>query len=296
MKALKDKEEVSPKVKQKLNYAKKHWPDNLEKYQQQEQQMGSRNSYSKTDPDATFMGMKEDHMLNGQLKPAYNWQISTQEQFILNYSLHQTTTDTITLASHLEQYEALYGVRPSAVVADAGYGSDENYTFLDSKGVEAYIKYNYFDKEQKEGLKAFSAESLHYNEQENCLYCPMGQKMSYIGEKIRTTAAGYEQSVSRYQAKNCQNCPIRGVCHKAQGNRIVELNHRLIKHKQQVRERLNSKQGIAYRKKRAWDVEPVFAHIKHNRNFKSLMLRGLSKTEVEIGLLSIAHNLRKWKA
>src|SRR5690606_7576811 len=146
-------------------------------------------------------------------------------QFILNYSLHQTTTDTQTLATHLEQYETLYGIKPSAVVADAGYGSDENYSILDKKGIEAYIKYNYFDKEQKEGMNPFSNESLHYNPQENCLYCPMGQKMSFIGEKTRTTATGHTQSVSLYQAANCYNCPIRGVCHKAKGNRIVELNH-----------------------------------------------------------------------
>lgn len=293
--ALEDKE-VDKKVKQKLNYARKHWPENLERYENQEEKLGSRNSMSKTDPDATFMPMKEDHMQNGQLKPAYNWQISTQEQFILNYSLHQTTTDTGTLASHLEQYESLYGLKPSAVVADAGYGSDENYNFLEGKGIEAYIKYNYFDKEQKEGLKPFSNESLHYNAQQNCLYCPMGQKMAYIGAKIRTTANGYKQSVSLYQAADCRNCPMRGVCHKAKGNRIAELNHRLTKHKQQVREYLNSERGIAYRKKRAWDVEPVFAHIKHNRGFKRFLLKGLSKTEIEIGLLSIAHNLRKWKA
>jgi len=295
-KALEDKEDVPRKVRQKLNYAQKNWPDNLDKYQGQEKQLNGRNSYSKTDPDATFMRMKEDHMLNGQLKPAYNWQISTQDQFILNYSLHQTTTDTQTLASHLEQYESLYGVKPSAVVADAGYGSDENYSILESKGIEAYIKYNYFDKEQKEGIKPFSNASLHYNSQENCLYCPMGQKMSYIGEKTRITAAGYKQTVSLYQASNCSNCPLRGVCHKAKGNRIVELNHRLIKHKAKARERLNTEQGITYRRKRAWDVEPVFAHIKYNRGFKRFLLKGLSKTEIEIGLLSIAHNLRKWKA
>lgn len=295
-KALEDKEDVPKKIRQKLNYAQKNWPANVDKYQEQEKKLNGRNSYSKTDPDATFMRMKEDHMLNGQLKPAYNWQISTQEQFILNYSLHQTTTDTQTLAAHLEQYESLYGTKPSAVVADAGYGSEENYGILDSKGIEAYIKYNYFDKEQKEGIKPFSGESLHYDDSQNCLYCPMGQRMDYIGERTRITAGGYQQIVSRYQAKNCYNCPMRGVCYNARGNRIVERNHQLIEHKAKVRERLNTEQGIAYRKKRAWDVEPVFAHIKHNRGFKRFLLKGLSKTEVEIGLLSIAHNIRKWKA
>src|SRR5690554_2636415 len=133
--ALEDKE-VDKKIKQKPNYARKHWPDNLERYDDQEKKLGSRNSMSKTDPDATFMRMKEDHMLNGQLKPAYNVQISTQDQFILNYSLHQTSTDYQTLPAHIEQYQALYGTLPKALVADAGYGSDENYGVLEQKEIE----------------------------------------------------------------------------------------------------------------------------------------------------------------
>lgn len=293
--ALDDKP-VDKKVRQKLNYARKNWPENLERYEQQEKKLGSRNSMSKTDTDATFMRMKEDHMLNGQLKPAYNWQISSQDQFILNYSLHQTSTDYQTLPAHLEQYESLYGMKPSAVVADAGYGSDENYQFLQGKDIEAYIKYNTFDKEQKEGLKAFSNGSLHYNETQDCLYCPMGQKMDRIGQKLRKTTSGYIQNIHQYQAKNCQGCPMRGVCHSGKGNRIVEVNHSLRNYKKLAKEKLNSPKGIHYRKKRPVDVEPVFAQIKSNHGFRRFMLKGLSKVEIEIGLLSIAHNLRKWKA
>lgn len=293
--ALGDKD-VDKKVKQKLNYARKNWPENLERYEEQQKQLGSRNSMSKTDPDATFMRMKEDHMLNGQLKPAYNWQISSQDQFILNYSLHQTSTDYQTLPSHLEQYESLYGIKPSAVVADAGYGSDENYQFLESRDIEAYIKYNTFDKEQKEGVKAFSNDSLYYNEILDCLYCPIGQRMDRIREKIRKTTSGYAQNIRQYQAKNCHGCPMRGVCHAGKDNRIVEVNHSLRDYKKQAKEKLNSPKGIHYRKKRPVDVEPVFAQIKSNHGFRRFMLKGLSKVEIEIGLLSIAHNLRKWKA
>src|SRR5215213_11317237 len=100
--ALKGKE-VESKVKKKLNYAKKNWPANLKKYEEQERIMGEeRSSYSKTDTDATFMPMKEDHMKNGQLKAAYNLQISTNKQFIPSYSIHQKTTDTNTLTAHLD--------------------------------------------------------------------------------------------------------------------------------------------------------------------------------------------------
>jgi transposase len=99
--ALKGKKSADKKIKQKLNYAKRHWPSALEKYEQQEKILdGQRSSYSKTDPDATFMRMKEDHMKNGQLKPAYNVQISSNNQFIASYSVHQQTTDTNTLITH----------------------------------------------------------------------------------------------------------------------------------------------------------------------------------------------------
>ncbi|WP_197092599.1 transposase [Labilibaculum euxinus] len=111
--------------------------------------MGDRNSYSKTDTDATFMRMKEDHMKNGQLKPAYNAQISTENQFITNFSLHQRPGDTATLIPHLDQFELLYNKQSETVVADSGYGSEQNYQKLEDQNIEAFIKYNYFIKNKK---------------------------------------------------------------------------------------------------------------------------------------------------
>ncbi len=125
--ALKDKE-VDKKIKQKLNYAKNHWPAALDKYEQQEKILGeNRSSYSKTDTDATFMRMKEDHMRNGQLKPAYNVQISTNNQYIASYSIHQNATDTNTLIDHVSQHIRQFGQKPNNITADAGYGSEQNY-------------------------------------------------------------------------------------------------------------------------------------------------------------------------
>ena len=296
--ALKDKQ-VDKNKSQKLNYARRNWPQNLEKYRQQEEILDKRKSYSKTDPDATFMRMKEDHMQNGQLKPAYNFQLSTYDQFVLNYSLHQTTTDTVVFKDHLEEFNTLYGQMPEIATADAGYGSEENYEYLQENEIEAYVKYNYFHKEQTKKFQQknpFRAENLYYNPDENCCYCPMGQKMSYIGKKKRTTANGYEQTYSRYQAQNCLGCPLRGACHKSKGNRIIEVNHKLIAYKQKAREKLLSDQGIAHRKKRPADVEATFGLMKQNMKFKRFNLRGLKKAEIEIGLLSIAHNLKKISA
>jgi transposase len=293
--ALKDKA-VSSRIKQKLNYAKKNWPANLKKYESQQKILNGRNSYSKTDTDASFMRMKEDHMLNGQLKPAYNFQISTNNQYIVNYSLHHSTADTTTLQEHTELYKKQYNQLPGIITADAGYGSEENYQYLCDNGIENYVKYNYFDKDQ--GSKAdkkypFKSHTLYYNEAMDCYICPMGQQMQNIGTHQTKTKTGFIQTTTRYQAANCNGCPLRGVCHKAKGNRIIEVNHTLNKYKQQVKQNLNSEQGIYHRKKRPCDVEAVFANIKNNHHFKRFMLRTKPKVEIEAGLLALAHNLRK---
>ena len=216
--ALKDKQ-VSKQVKQKLNYAKKNWPANLEKYEAQEKIMGDRNSYSKTDKDATFMRMKEDHMLNGQLKPAYNVQVSTNNQYIADYSIHQKTTDTNTLAPHLEQHEELHGQLPETITADAGYGSEENYQLLNEKSIIAYVKHNQFDRLQNKNTqskKPFSTDKLYYNKEKDRYYCPMGQAMENAGTTTRKTTTGFIQTISRYRAKNCEGCPLRGMCHQSE--------------------------------------------------------------------------------
>ena len=293
-KALEGKK-VDKKVKQKLNYAKKNWPGKMAEYEQKQKVLGKRNSYSKTDKDATFMRMKDDHMQNGQLKAGYNWQISTSKQYIVNYSIHQNPTDTLTFKPHLDQYENLYQSLPDNITADAGYGSEENYEYLAQKQVNGYVKYNYFHKEQNKKHKEdpFRVDNLHYNKEQDKVYCPMGQPMDNIGERKRITASGYEQYYTRYQAKNCHSCPLRGQCHKAKGNRIVEINHNLRAHKKVARRHLLSEQGIAHRKQRPADVEAVFGNIKQNKNFKRFMLRGINKVEIETGLLAIAHNLAK---
>jgi transposase len=293
---LSGKDNVSKKVKDKLKYMTKNYPEKIEKYEQQEAILGERNSFSKTDTDATFMRMKEDHMKNGQLKPGYNVQISTSNQFIVNYTIHSNPTDTATLTTHLAQHEASYGKAPKVVVADAGYGSEENYTLLEQKETIAFVKYGMFDKEQNENYNSkypFAANKLFYNQNQDCYICPMGQQMSCIGTSKRKTSTGFEQTVKRYQARNCANCPLNGACHKSKGNRIIEINENLNWLKQKAYELLNTEEGIERRKKRCFDVEPTFGNIKQNHGFKRFLLRGMEKVEIEWGLIAIAQNLRK---
>ena len=295
--AIKDKT-VDKKVKQKLNYAKRNWPQNLAKYKEQEEILGDRNSFSKTDPDATFMRMKDDHMRNGQLKAGYNWQISTSDQFIVNYDIFHNPTDTLTLPDHLDNYKALYDQSPEVVVADAGYGSEQNYEYLEKEEIEAFVKYNYFHKEQKAKGKikpkdAFRPENLYYNEQADYFICPMGQKMNKQYEIHPKTKSGYQQTYSVYQAQNCKGCPLRGACHKSKENRKMQINWNLKRHKDKAKEKLLSDQGVAHRSQRPVDVEAVFGNIKQNKNFTRFKLRGKDNVLIEAGLIAMAHNLAK---
>jgi transposase len=293
---LAERKDIDKKVRAKLNYVTKNFPKNIEKYEAQEAVLGDRNSYSKTDKDATFMRMKEDHMKNGQLKPGYNVQISTSNQFIVNYTLHPNPTDTTTLAAHLEQHHQSFGSMPKAIVADAGYGSEENYTLLQGKKIKAFVKYGMFDKEQHENHNKkhpFSQDKLFHNPENDTYICPMGQAMGYIGDSKRKTSTGFEQTYRRYQARNCSTCPLNGACHKSKENRIIEINVNLNSLKQQAYQLLTSEEGLAHRKKRCVDVEPVFGNIKHNHGFKRFMLRGKKKVEIEWGLVAIAQNIRK---
>jgi transposase len=294
--ALKGKA-IDKDVKQKLSYAKKNWGANLRKYRMQELILGERGSYSKTDPDATFMRMKDDHMGNGQLKAAYNVQWSTQEQFIIHYTLHQDTTDTKTLIPHYDQLKAQLGQLPKAAVADAGYGSEQNYEYLEGVNVEAFVKYNYFHHEQKKShqeKRPFEAAKLHYDAARNQCICPMGQPMRHIGDQRSVSKAGHVSTVSRYQAINCAGCPLNGVCHKAKGERVIEVNHRLNQLRANARERLTGEEGLMHRSKRPVEVESAFGNLKENKGFTRFMLRGLEKVSLEIGLLSTAINLKKW--
>src|SRR5690625_2172547 len=201
------------------------------------------------------MPRKNDHMRKRKLKPGYNVQIRKENQIIVNYTIHQTTNDIHTLKPHIESYEELYETLPEVLTADAGYGSEENYDFLESKGIESYVKYNTFEKEQKktntlkDKREVFNRNNLYYNENEDFYVCPIGQRMDKIGEFTSKTKSGYKQKTSVYEAKNCKGCPLRGVCFKGAKNRKVQRNHNFERQKNRVREKLLSDIGIAYRKK-----------------------------------------------
>lgn len=294
--ALKDKP-VKKEVRQKLGYAKKHWPQALRKYEQQEQIIGTtRSSCSKTDPDATFMRLKEDHMRNGQLKPAYNFQLSTNNQYIATYSIHQSATDTNTLISHLAQHLDEFKVKPNTITADAGYGSEKNFQWLENKRITAYVKHHGFDRNQHQRFrnkKPYTVDKLVYNKDKDQYICPSGKPMKNIGNYQTLNKNGFKQNITKYRARSCNGCALRDLCHQQKGNRIIEVNHNLNRLRDKADKRLKTSRGIQKRKQRCIEIETVFANIKQNHHFRRFMLRGIDKVTVEAGLLALAHNLRK---
>lgn len=267
----------------------------LNRYKEQLETMGSRNSYSKTDHDATFMRMKEDAMLNGQLKPGYNVQISTENQFITNFGIYQRPTDTLTMISYLESFKNRYGMQSEEIVADSGYGSEENYEYMFSNGMTPYVKYNMFHVEQRRGYRnnPFRVSNLFYNPHDDFYVCPMGQKMKFVRQERRYTASGYQQTVSVYRASRCEGCPLRGQCHKSKRDRQIEVNHTLDDYKARARELLTSEHGLKHRSNRPIEPEAVFGQIKECGSFRRLRLKGLTGAKIEFGLKALAHNLRK---
>jgi transposase len=272
----------------------KHLPK-LREYENHLEVLGERNSYSKTDTSATFMRMKDDHMQNGQLKPAYNLQIGTENQFITHFDFFANPTDTLTMVPFFEGWQDSYGSTPQTAVADAGYGSEENYEFMEDNEIKAFVKYNYFHAEQKKKFRenAFIAQNLFYNATDDYFVCPMGQHLQNKGRTTKTNGHGYKSEITVYEAANCNGCPLRCLCYNAKGNRKIEINHNLRRLKANARELLLSEEGIKHRKKRCVEPEPVFSHIRYDGAYLRFRHFGQGKVEMDFALLAIALNLSK---
>ena len=267
----KDKQEkkIRREKKKQIKELEAH-RDKLMEYDKHLEVLGDRNSHSKTDRTATFIRMKEDAMNNGQTKPGYNLQIGPENQFITDFALFPNPTDTLTLIPFLHSFENRYHRLPGVCVADSGYGSEENYRFMQENEIEAFVKYNFFHKEQypRYTPNPFQVESLYYNADEDYCVCPMGHHMNRIGTKQGKTTSGYITQSARYKARNCEGCPLRCRCFKAKGNRIIEVNHRLNEYKRKARERLTSQEGIKHKGRLCIELEAVFGQMKNNMAYR----------------------------
>ena len=153
-------------------------------------------------------------MRNGQTKPGYNLQIGTENQFITDFALFPNPTDTLTLIPFLQSFSNRYDRMAHTVVADSGYGSEENYRFMSENGMEAYVKYNYFHMEQRPRFKPdpFKAENFYYNEEHDFCICPMGQRDAEDRHQECENRIRICQRKCRYRAVRCEGCPLRCRC------------------------------------------------------------------------------------
>ena len=289
-------EKAAQRGKNKMFKELERHGEKLAEYNSRLEQMEGRNSISKTDPSATFMRMKEDAMCNGQTKPGYNLQISSENQFITDFALFPNPTDTLTFIPFLGSFPGRYGRFPKRVVADSGYGSGEHYRFLDEAGIEGFVKYNRFHLEHRPRYKpdTFHPDSLYYNEEGDYYICPMGQRMSRTGTVQTRTEGGYISQSACYRAIRCKGCPLRCLCYKAKANqRTIRVNHRLNAYKRKACELLTSEEGIKERGRRCIEPEAVFGQMKSNMAYRRFRHMGKDKVVMDFTFFAIAFNIKK---
>ena len=273
----------------------------LEKYEQQEKTLAGRSSYSKTDPDASCMRMKEDRGAEKPWpKPAYNVQIGTEGQYVVGFSVHGRAGDTACLIPHLEGLRTHLGRLPQNVVTDAGYGSEENYAYLEQHGLGNFVKYNTFYQDTHHFRKPevirkhqFRAENFDYDPDQDEFICPAQRRLHFQYTSRYTTDNGYLSERRNYECDQCSLCPLKPQCTKAKGNRKIRISFRLLEYRRRAKANLTSQVGQRLRANRSTEVETVFGIVKHNMGFRRFHLRGLEKVKTEWGLVSIAHNMRK---
>jgi len=234
-------------------------------------------------------------MGNGQLKPAYNVQIGTENGFVVGYDLFANPGDTKTLKVHLRRQKRRLGKGPEAVITDAGYGSEENYVYLENRGTAAVVKYNTWRKEKSRKWQEdiFRTENWEYNKQGKYYVCPNGKKLTYRGTKKEKTDGGCVITVDRYECESCKYCRMKEQCAKGAGNRSVQRNERLLRLRRKARRVLEDERYRELRKQRSVEVETVFGQIKGNQGYRRFLLRGREKVSTEWGLLVLGYNLKQ---
>lgn len=259
---------------------------------------GGRNNYSKTDVDATFMHMKDDHMRNAQLKPGYNVQIGVDSEYIVAADIFQDRNDVWTLVPFLKHMEEKLRFRYPSVTADSGYESEEGYSYLREKEQIPYIKPQTYETWKKRSFKKDISrrENMGYDESSDCYTCHAGKRLMAVGKKKQRSKSGYESEVTVYECEDCSGCPYKEACTKAKGNKRLYVSKSFIEKRQESYENILSEKGIQYRMNRSIQVEGAFGVLKNDYEFQRFLLRGKTKVKLEILLLCMGYNLNKLHA
>ena len=275
--------------------------EKLKEYEKKLHICADRGSYAKTDPDATFMHMKDDHMRNGQLKPAYNIQYAVNSGFIVAAGIFPNPTDVMTLKPFLNQMEDDLSFAFERIVCDAGYESEENLSFLRAKGIEAYIKpANYEQIGTKKFAKGIGRkENMRYDKEQDCYLCHNGKEIKRSGSRRVKTASGYIREETQYACSECGGCPYKEKCMSGKNwkkpleERYKKLTvSRLFEElREEEYRRINSEEGKKLRMNRSIQAEGGFADIKGDSGFTRFLCKGNENVFAEYILYAMAHNL-----
>ena len=275
----------------------------LKEYNQKIHICGERNSYSKTEHDATFMRMKEDAMGNGQLKPAYNLQHGVDSEYITWLTIGPQPTDTTTLIPFLKDAQNHLKFKYKNIIADAGYESEENYAFLESNGQLSYIKpANYeISKTHKYKNDIGKIENMEYDAETDAYICKNNKKLTVDSIRHRKSKTGYVSEKTIYKCEDCNDCPYKNRCIKGNNwktpleerTKTLEAAKRFLKYKQEDLERILSEEGILFRINRSIQVEGSFGDIKQDMKFRRYLSKGTANVVAESTLLAMARNINK---
>lgn len=262
--------------------------EKIDRYDQQLSISGQRSGYSQTDKEATAMYLKND-----ELMPAYNVVASSENQFITGFSVHQNPNDATCFKEHLQKLS----LKPATITADSIFGTEHNYELLEGVDIESYLKFPTFHQEQTRKHKSnpFLKENFSYHSDTDTYTCPDNRTLQYRDTTtITNKKTGNSSEIKTYQTEDCRGCSLASQCKKSEeSNRTIKVNERLDYYKRQTRLNLLSEKGLALRRRRGMEIESCFGDIKHNMGFRRFHLRGKRKVKAEIGLVSMAHNLRK---
>lgn len=275
--------------------------ERLNEYSRKLEILGDRNSYSKTDPDATFMRMKEDAMLNGQLKPAYNLQLGVDSGYISWLTLSPRPTDTMTLIPFLKGMEDSLSHRYSVVVADAGYESEENYSYLEERRITAVIKPSNYEisKTRKYKSDISRKENMPYEPDGDFYTCMNGHRLNACRTYKRKTGSGYVREETEYRCTECLGCPHKPECIKGKNWKIPEderfkslsVSRKFERQRKECLERITSEEGIKLRVNRSIQAEGAFALWKEDHKFRQFLCRGQANVYAESILMAMAQNI-----
>lgn len=275
----------------------------LKEYTQKLYICGERNSYSKTDHEATFMRMKEDAMGNGQLKAGYNLQHGVDSEYITWLTIGPQPTDTTTLIPFLKDMENYLTFKYSKIVADAGYESEENYLFLEQNGQIAFIKpANYeISKTRKYQQDIGRIENMEYDGKADRYHCKNGKVLTATGVKKEKTKTGYQREITLYSCEDCSNCLYKAKCIKGNNcktpleerTKHLQVSKKFNQYRKESLERITSEVGCQLRMNRSIQAEGSFGELKQNMGFRRFLSRGAKNVKAESVLLAIAHNINK---